>query len=157
MTTCIISQEVHKIKSFSVFDRCFRVLVIWEVSVYHTSIMKTSEDLRVFFFSRPFGHLFRCMLSKKPLLIDVRFLPIITITNYIMFIAISSSSEYEGASIWNMQKKIFGRHKAQNLKQSNLLLVQKIYPYITSRKTAFRCKSFWWHILYWFFKVILLS
>lgn len=109
------------------------------------------------FFSRPFGHLFRCMLSKKPLLIDVRFLPIITITNYIMFIAISSSSEYEGASIWNMQKKIFGRHKAQNLKQSNLLLVQKIYPYITSRKTAFPRKSFWRHILYWFFKVILLS
>lgn len=100
---------------------------------------------------------FAVCYPKKPLLIDVRFLPIITITNYIMFIAISSSSEYEGASIWNMQKKIFGRHKAQNLKQSNLLLVQKIYPYITFRKTAFPCKSFWRHILYWFFKVILLS
>lgn len=78
--------------------------------------MKTSEAIRVVF--RLFGHLFRCMLSKKPVLIDVSFLPIITITNCIMFIA--SSSEYEGASIW----KIFGRHKAQNLNQSNLLLVQ---------------------------------
>lgn len=46
-------------------------------------------------------------------------------------------------------EKIFGRHKAQNLNQSNLLLVQ------ISRKTDFRCKCFWWHKLYWFFKVIL--
>lgn len=157
MTTCIISQEVHKIKSFSVFDRCFRVLVIWEVSVYHTSIMKTSEDLRVVFFFSPFRTPVSLYAIQKTSPYWCTFpannhdYKLYNVYRNIIIIRIWGSVDLKYA------EKIFGRHKAQNLKQSNLLLVQKIYPYITSRKTAFPCKSFWRHILYWFFKVILLS
>lgn len=84
--------------------------------------MKTSEAIRVVF--RLFGHLFRCMLSKKPVLIDVSFLPIITITNYIINVYRTIIIRIWGSVDLKNAEKIFGRHKAQNLNQSNLLLVQ---------------------------------
>lgn len=121
MTTCIISQEVHKIKSFSVFDRCFLVLVIWEVSVWRTSIMKTSEDLRLVF--SPFRTPVSLYAIQKTSPYWCKF----PANNHdyklynvyrIIIIRIWGSVDLQNA------EKIFGRHKAQNLNLSNLLLVQ---------------------------------